>query len=122
MSEKNVPALDERIQTPEMLAIKAIIPYMEPAAGRMAAVMVKMMEMRAVLEYFDNGGDVNNRLPGQGRSMEMLAAIRPYCDERTSETVGFMGKMLEMLEMLAMAETMSAINTAHGKELKDGHF
>lgn len=107
MSEKRFPIapLDEKTQTPELMALKAMIPFMEPSAGKMAAVFVKMIEVRAVIDYFDSGVAVQSA--GRDRSREMLAAIRPYCDEKMSETVEFIGKMLEMKDM---AETLRAIN------------
>ncbi len=110
---------DDPIHTDELLGIKAAIPYLSLESQRTIGVMVKLFELKSVIEMY---GNVRNETLEQGKfeneitamsfkkrdgnyKKEMLNAIRPHMPKEKQAQIELIMKLLDIKELLKKINT-----------------
>ena len=101
---------DELVTTPQLQAVKLLLPYI-PVTGRPAlAACVKFLEFRQALSMFGNRGGISAQAfqKGPGSSpMEILSALRPYLGKKECDTLDMILNLKDMMDMVNMMKTTS---------------
>lgn len=93
--------LDALIQDNHLQMIKSALPYLDPSRQKDMAMLVKFMELQRTMALFQN--PVNNLhmcsedSPEEERPLQMLNAIREYCNDLEKETVDNLINFVQML-------------------------
>lgn len=99
--------LDTLIQDKHLQMIKSTLPYLTPSRQRDMAMLVKFMELQRTMALFQN--PVNNlrmcseESSDEERPIQMLNAIREYCNDYEKETVD---NLINFVQMFSTYETL----------------
>lgn len=100
-------SLDNLIQDKHLQMIKSALPYLNPSRQRDMAMLAKFMELQRTMVLFQN--PVNNlkmcseESSDEERPVQMLIAIREYCNDYEKETVD---NLINFVQMFSTYETL----------------
>ena len=98
---------DDPILTPELVAIKSAIPHIERKYQRPLGMLVKLVEMRRLMELYEPEADMRAQSASEKdtgyseRRRNMLGAIRAnITDEKTRTQIDILQKAMDISELL----------------------
>lgn len=96
---------DDALLPPRLRALKAAIPYMEPPAGKMLALFLKLTECRQLLFDYDA---VPVATDSDQRISRILEAMRPHCaqDEDDQQWLAQLERAAQMQQMMQFMQMM----------------
>lgn len=99
--------LDTLIQDRNLQMMKSALPYLPPSSQKNIAMVVKFMELQRTMTFFQN--PVNDLCmcsedsAPEERPVQMLSAIREYCNDYEKETVD---NLINFIQMFFTYETL----------------
>lgn len=107
---KNYPLpFDEGIQTQDMKMIKSIIPYMNISQQKIIGVVIKLMEIKNIIEKDDETIVTVQSHNDDERHKDILLAVKPYCPEDKQNMLNMMLRMFELKKILVQLETLREV-------------
>lgn len=101
--------LDTLIQDKHLQMIKSALPYLNPSRQKDMAMLVKFMELQRTMAFFQNPVNdlhmCSEDTPEEERPVQMLNAIREYCNDSEKETVD---NLINFIQMFSTYETLFA--------------
>lgn len=105
---------DELVTSPELQAVKLLLPYLPASGRRPIAACVKFLELRQTLTLLGNRGGVSAQMfrkePGAS-PLEILSALRPYLGKKECDTLDMILNLKDMMNMMDMMKNTSGGNT-----------
>jgi hypothetical protein len=103
----NLDEMSRFDKNPAVSAIKAALPHLEPRHRRVIGVIIKMLEIQALLSsYRDDLHGFNENwsnqpgVSGSERLRNMLGSIRPFMNENTHSVCDTLLGIMDMKEAL----------------------
>jgi len=87
-------------------ALLAALPHINVKHQREMAIIIKFMEMRDVLEYYDTVQASNAEQGASSWKQNLLAAMLPHMSEKNQKTMSSFLQMMEMQEMMTKMQQM----------------
>ena len=104
---------DELVTSPELQAVKLLLPYLPVSGRRPIAACVKFLELRQTLSLFGNRGGVSAQMFQKdpvSSPWEILSALRPYLGEKECDTLDMILSLKDMMNMMDMMPNTSGGN------------
>lgn len=102
-------SLDTLIRDKNLQMMKSALPYLAPSHQKNLAMLVKFMELQRTMMLFQN--PVNDLqmcsadTSPEERPVQMLSAIREFCNDYEKETVD---NLINFMQMFSTYETLLA--------------
>lgn len=101
--------LDTLIRDKNLQMMKSALPYMAPSNQKNMAMLVKFMELQRTMILFQNPiNDLHmcsEDSSPEERPVQMLSAIREFCNDYEKETVD---NLINFMQMFSTYETLLA--------------
>lgn len=97
--------LDQVANKNHLQMIKAVIPYLEIHQQKAFSVIIKMMELQNIVEFYDHGSYCMNACSASSESpsmLDVLSDIRNYCEDGDLEMIDQCIQMLSTLELYSL--------------------
>ena len=95
--------LDDKIETTEIRMLKSAIPFLQQEHQRNFAIFIKMMEMKKVLEYYNNAEPRISSVETESDWRKgMLTAMRPHLQAERQAMLDTMLRFMNLKEMLSI--------------------
>lgn len=102
-------SIDTMIQDRHLELIKAAIPYLDSPRQRSMAMLVKCMELQRTAALFQNPENNLRMCSGENEGeapVQMLTAIREYCNDKEKEIVD---NIISFAQMFSTYETFFTV-------------
>lgn len=101
---------DEELQTQDIKIIKSVIPYMNITQQKMVGILVKLMEIKILLEKTEEEQIVTAQNEDNSQlHRDILMSIQPYCSNDKQNMLNMILKMLEMKKILVQIQTLKEV-------------
>jgi len=91
--------LDKRINTPELVTIKSAIPLLEPGNRKMLSILIKLIEIRRLMDYLKETTDTLNKLnTSDDKRSALLELILPHLSPENQSQLQMMMTFMEVLK------------------------
>lgn len=100
---------DEELQTSDMKMIKSILPYMNSSQQKLIGVIIKIMEIKNLIEKKDEDIVVMQTENEEELSKEILKTVQPYCQDDRKNMVNILLRMMELKKILLQVETLREV-------------
>lgn len=107
-AKENAPVFfDDRFNTREIKILKSAIPFFEYRYQKNLAVMIKMIEMQRVMEYYKEKAVYISGIenPSDWRK-ELMKAVRPHLESEKQNMLDLMLKFMEMQEAMSLMQNL----------------
>lgn len=113
MEKKTLPMtpFDELVTSPQLQAMKLLLPYTPASGQQMLAAFIKFMELRQTLflfHHFHSG--IRTQMPRadeENAQEDLLKSLRPYLNPQENEMLDM---VLNMKDIMSMAEMMKSVS------------
>lgn len=106
---KPIP-FDEELQTQDIKIIKSVIPYMNITQQKVVGVLVKLMEIKILLEKTEDEQIVTAQSEDDSQlHRDILMSIQPHCSKDKQNMLNMILKMLEMKKILVQIQTLKEV-------------
>lgn len=101
---------DEELQTQDIKIIKSVIPYMNINQQKSIGVLVKLMEIKILLEKNEDEQIVTAQSEDDSQlHRDILMSIQPYCSKDKQNMLNMILRMLEMKKILVQIQTLKEV-------------
>ncbi len=96
-----VTTLPFEFETKESKIVKSIIPYFDRSYQKQMAIVVKMLELKKIHEYYNDEAVITTSIPNnENWRSEMLMAIRPHIEEEKQYLIDLFIRFMEMNQIM----------------------
>lgn len=101
---------DEELQTQDIKIIKSVIPYMNINQQKSIGVLVKLMEIKILLEKNEDEQIITAQSEDDSQlHRDILMSIQPYCSKDKQNMLNMILRMLEMKKILVQIQTLKEV-------------